>query len=523
MGDACPAADIAQFCANLELAGLEVRGNVDPGCGSDTAPEADIALVIGGGKISHQSVRTVAVWTDKQQMAEHGSETGYLSASQPLFLDDGAQRLRYVIERLLDTSAPISSSDHQDAAQIWIADRVAAQHFGMAIGFQRLPLLNARYDRGKVDAMLEAMRAQIIGFAKDCSRHDMVIVRHATGFYLLAEALRDRSKWNWMAEEIAAMLHQSEILDGAHLSAGAQIALASRKPEEDPAHFIARLDAGIAELGDDVSMLVKWVDRGSDLPPPREAKLENDLALALEDDAIIVRFQPQFDIKSGHLTGAEALARWQHPDLGELGAATLFTVAERASMVQPVSDYIQRKALDFAAIWPAALSDLRLSINLTPQDMAVPGFAAAMVETVKASGFDPARLTVEITETALIRDLKRASRLCALLREADMRVAIDDFGTGFSSLLYLKSLPVDYLKIDGAISRDIEGSARDQIIVRSIIALGLAIDLEIIAEGVETEAQRRHLADEGCHYYQGFLGGEAMDNDDFVKFAMRAN
>ncbi|MEO1045103.1 MAG: EAL domain-containing protein [Pseudomonadota bacterium] len=496
---------------------------------------ADITLIITG---------------DPQTAAQHVAASSVIvplllsgtdaSGSAPcLFIDDGMSRLRKVIEEAQvraarphgDRAVPLAAHDRREAVIKWLDNHgeekapaeAFAQSYAMSIAFQRLSLLNAQTDRSSVDALLSRLHDHILRFARDCSSHDMAIFRHDSGFYLLAETLRDRRKWNWMAEEIVTMLHDNSLTADSGLSLGAQIALASRRADENAAPFIARLDAGIEELSDDVSALIKWVDRGSDLPPPHTAKLEHDLANALQQDEILVRFQPQFAMNNGHLTGAEALARWQHPVLGELGAATLFTVAERANMVQPVSAHIQRKALEQAATWPAALSELRLSVNLTAQDLAIPGFAEAMEKTVAASGFDAAKLTLEITETALISDLKRASRLCTELRDGGMRVAIDDFGTGFSSLLYLKSLPVDYLKIDGAISRDIEGSPRDQTIVRSIIALGLALDLEIIAEGVENEPQRDHLAEEGCHYYQGFLGGEALDNITFVKFAMRAN
>ncbi|WOE74114.1 EAL domain-containing protein [Alterisphingorhabdus coralli] len=459
-------------------------------------------------------------------LMEGSESTSIRNGADHLFIDDGPQRIKVIIEQALTNLTLVADDFSQDSkaqALSWLACRDHAHQFAMGIAFQRLSLLNAHNDRAKVDAMLASLRERILRFATDCSSHDIAIFRHDRGFYLLAETLRDRHKWNWMAEEIVTMLHDNSLLDDSAVSIGAQIALASRKESETPEQLLGRLDAGMDGLFGDVSVLIKWVDRGSDLPPPREANLENDLARAIDREEIIVRFQPQFAMANGHLTGVEALARWQHPELGELGAATLFAVAGRAEMVQPVSDYIQRKALQHAAAWPEALSDVRLSVNLTAQDLAIPGFADSMIETVHSSGFDAARLTVEITETALISDLKRASRLCEKLRETHMRVAIDDFGTGYSSLLYLKSLPLDYLKIDGAISRDIEGSPRDQTIVRSIIALGLALDLEVIAEGVENVAQRDHLAEEGCHYYQGFLGGEALDNADFITFAMRAN
>jgi EAL domain-containing protein (putative c-di-GMP-specific phosphodiesterase class I) len=134
-----------------------------------------------------------------------------------------------------------------------------------------------------------------------------------------------------------------------------------------------------------------------------------------------------------------------------------------------------------------------------------PGFAASFLKLVAESGFDPARLTVEVTEGGLIDDLGAAGDLLAALRSGGLRVAIDEFGTGYSNLAYLKALPLDYLKLDKRISQDIAGSTRDRIVVRSVIDMARSLGLDVVAEGVETEEQLSLLAQEGCTLYQGFL------------------
>jgi EAL domain-containing protein (putative c-di-GMP-specific phosphodiesterase class I) len=178
---------------------------------------------------------------------------------------------------------------------------------------------------------------------------------------------------------------------------------------------------------------------------------------------------------------------------------------------------VQRKALDEAAAWPQPLARLRLSVNITAADIVRPGFAAQFLEMVAESGFEPARLTVEVTEGGLIEDLGAAARLLADLRLGGLRVAIDDFGTGYSSLAYLKALPLDYLKLDKRLSEDIAGSARDRVVVRGVIDMARSLGLSVVAEGVETEAQLGLLAQEGCNLYQGFLCAPPVTGAELVE------
>jgi EAL domain-containing protein (putative c-di-GMP-specific phosphodiesterase class I) len=247
---------------------------------------------------------------------------------------------------------------------------------------------------------------------------------------------------------------------------------------------------------------------------------EVDLRRALDQDEIEILFQPQVSVATRRIVGAEALARWRHPQFGELGAITLFNVAERSDYLVQLSDHVQRKAIAAAAAWPEALSRVRLSVNITAADIVRPGFAEQFVALVRESGFPPGRLTVEVTEGGLIDDLGAAATLLARLREGGLRAAIDDFGTGYSSLAYLKALPLDYLKIDKRLVEDISGSPRDQVVVRSVIDMARSLGLEVIAEGVETEEQLALLAREGCNLYQGFLCAPPVDAETLAELAL---
>lgn len=241
-----------------------------------------------------------------------------------------------------------------------------------------------------------------------------------------------------------------------------------------------------------------------------------DLQAAIAGGEIDILFQSQVAMDGGAIVGVEALARWPHPELGELGPGKLFEIATRSSTVAALSRHIQDRALSMAACWPKALAGLRLSVNVTSEDIAEDGFAAQTLARLGRTGFPAERLTLEITEAGLIVDLDRAARVLDGLRDQGIRIAIDDFGTGYSSLAYLKALPLDYLKLDHGFSQDIVGSERARTIIRGVIRLARDLGLEVIAEGVETEAQRELLAAAGCAIYQGFLHSAPIASDDLA-------
>jgi EAL domain-containing protein (putative c-di-GMP-specific phosphodiesterase class I) len=245
-----------------------------------------------------------------------------------------------------------------------------------------------------------------------------------------------------------------------------------------------------------------------------------DVESAVAGIGIKVLFQPQFAMADDRLIGAEALVRWHHPRLGEIGGALLFTAAAAAGLERKLSRTVWEQALASIAAWPAPMAGLRIALNLTAADLADPGLAEELLAMAAQAHVAPERLTVEVTESAVIERLDVAAASLARLRAGGMHSALDDFGTGYSSLAWLRQLPVDYIKIDSGFARDAAGGVHEQTVLRGVIDIARALGLDVLAEGVETEGQRAAFSAMGCRWYQGYLRSPALPDDAFVAYAL---
>ncbi|HEU4652130.1 MAG TPA: EAL domain-containing protein [Croceibacterium sp.] len=238
------------------------------------------------------------------------------------------------------------------------------------------------------------------------------------------------------------------------------------------------------------------------------------LVAALERGAIEILFQPQFAAVGGKLIGAEALARWNLPDCTVIGAAALFEAAERGGLATRLSRHVAVAALGAAAQWREGL---QLSLNVTAVDLAEANFANAIAAAVAETDFPPERLTLEITEQALVANLDRSAERLRQLADLGVRIALDDFGAGFCNFGYLKRLPLHYLKLDRSMVDGIDDNPRDLAVLRGIISMAVALGLDVVAEGVEREAQRSTIEREGCIAWQGFLGARPLSAVEFAE------
>ncbi len=242
---------------------------------------------------------------------------------------------------------------------------------------------------------------------------------------------------------------------------------------------------------------------------------EASLRQALDADALTVHYQPKVSTRTGLIEGVEALVRWQHPQLGMISPANFIAVAEETGLIVPLGRQVMRKAVEQLASWRAlGLPDMAMAVNLSPAQLVDPGLLEHIDELLAATGVDPRLLELEITESVLMRDTQQTMVLLAAIKRRGLRLAVDDFGTGYSSLSHLRSFPVDTLKIDRSFVRGVAEDADDRAIVQAIMQMAQTLRLKVVAEGVETTAQRQALSKLGCDLLQGFLFSPALPPEE---------
>jgi len=250
----------------------------------------------------------------------------------------------------------------------------------------------------------------------------------------------------------------------------------------------------------------------------RRVLLESRLKQALARSELALHYQPKLDIRSGRLMGWEALLRWQSPELGEVGPAEFIPVAEQSGLILPIGEWVLREACRQMRAWQdLGLAAGSMAVNLSMRQFRQKDLTGAISAALSDAGLAPGDLELEITESLIMDDLASAATVLAELEQLGIRIAVDDFGTGYSSLSYLKTFSIQCLKIDRSFIRDIPGDENDTAIVRTIIALANNLGLIVVAEGVETDAQRAYLLANHCDQAQGYLFSRPLPAEDCIE------
>lgn len=305
-------------------------------------------------------------------------------------------------------------------------------------------------------------------------------------------------------------------IDGEKLSRTVSIGVAIGAPGLDSTSVLLR-------RADQAALLAKssggrTVARFSPELSDRDA-IRNDIELHLEgtinsgDGALMLHYLPEFDMRTGEVLGAEALIRWQHPTRGLLMPESFIGVVESINLAGRLGRLVMRSAFEQFKLWRSrgAGEHAVLRVNVSPVQLVAEGTVDVVAATLDAFDLEASAVCLEITESVVVQDIDATYKTLAELKNLGVQIAIDDFGTGYSALAYLKSLPVDTLKIDKGFVRELGTDAGDQAIVRSILSLAEAFQLEVVAEGVETSAAARSLLDLNCYRAQGFLLSRPLD------------
>ena len=264
----------------------------------------------------------------------------------------------------------------------------------------------------------------------------------------------------------------------------------------------------------EAGMTFSFFEAAMDAKAQSRRRLETDLRAAIDGELLQPHYQPLVDLKTGQITGFEALVRWLSAERGFVSPGEFIPVAEETGLINPLGGLVLRRACAEAARWP---DPVRVAVNLSPLQFRTGNLLAMVMDALNQSGLPAKRLELEITETLLMDKGDQVLATLHALRALGVHISMDDFGTGYSSLSYLRSFPFDKIKIDQSFVRGLAANHDAQTIVRAIVNLGKGLDVTITAEGIETEAELSFLRAEGCHQGQGFLFSKARPNDEVMR------
>ena len=308
-----------------------------------------------------------------------------------------------------------------------------------------------------------------------------------------------------LAGELLELLKAPGRYEGQELVMGASLGI-SLYPDDGRTReaLLANADMALYRAKESGRGAYRFFKREMDETIRERRTLARELRQAIIDEQLIVHYQPLARASDGEVCGFEALVRWKHPVRGMIPPLDFIPVAEECGLIGPLGEWVLRRACADAAAWD---KPLRIAVNLSPLQLNQPALPTLVHEVLIQTGLSPARLELEITESALFKDYQRALDNLRRLKALGVRIAMDDFGTGFSSLSTLQSFPFDKIKVDKSFVENIHRDERATVIVRAVLGLGRSLNIPVVAEGVETEEQRQFLRDEDCAELQGYAIG----------------
>ena len=350
------------------------------------------------------------------------------------------------------------------------------------------------------DRLLQEVAGRLVGALRPCD----TLARLGGDEFAVLLPRAGQPEGARLAERLVATLDAPFVLDGMVLHVRASVGLATHPDHgSDPEDLLRRADIALY-CAKSSQRPVETYARSQDHYSVDRLLLATQLRRGIEAGEIVLEYQPKFPLAGGPPTGVEALARWQHPDLGRVGPDGFVPLADQAGLMGPLTTVVLREALAQCRRWRDDGLFLRMSVNLSPRSLADPELPRRIAAMLAAEGLEPEVLQLEITESRALPSGRGATRVADQLRSMGVSIAIDDFGTGFSSLVQLQRLPVDEIKIDRSFVATMAHSPSDAAIVRSTIDLARNLGLRVTAEGVETDEARAQLSAMGCELAQGY-------------------
>ena len=410
---------------------------------------------------------------------------------------------------------------------IVLSQRTRQQGALLFIDLDNFKYLNDTLGHDMGDQLLSQVAARLVSSVREC---DTVARFGGDEFVVMLENLSTHlpeaaSQAETVAEKLLASLNQPfDLGEQKHYSTPSIGITLYGEQRLSVDELLKRADLAMYQAKAAGRNTQRFFDPDMQAAVNARSNLEADLRQGLTRGELLLYYQPIVD-HQGKLTGAEALVRWRHPQRGMISPGEFIPLAEQTGLILPLGQYVLRTACEQLQRWSQqpATAGLNLSVNVSARQFRQPDFVRQVLGSLSASGAEPARLKLELTESLLLGDIEDTIVRMEQLKKEGVGFALDDFGTGYSSLSYLKRLPLDQVKIDQSFVRDVLADPNDAAIVRTILALAKSLDLEVVAEGVETAGQLGFLRLHGCEGFQGYLFGRpgpAEGIDRFLNPAM---
>lgn len=385
----------------------------------------------------------------------------------------------------------------------------------MFIDLDRFKLINDSLGHHVGDELLKQVASRLAS----CVRATDTVARlGGDEFAVILEELNDEQGAKQVAENMVAGLSAPIFSGNLQLNTSGSIGIGVFPNDgRDSATLMKNADAAMYHAKEKGRNNFQFFSADMNARVLEHLSIENWLRKAVHQEELVLFYQPRVDFETGEMVGVEALLRWRHPRRGMLTPDKFIPVAEESGLIISIGEWVLNEAMGQVHEWQrAGLSDLKVSVNLSVRQIRdSDAFLKVVDEALKRTGLNPRFLELELTETLLMQNTKEKMALLNRLGEQGISLSIDDFGTGYSSLYYLKTLPVDSLKIDGSFVRDIVVDPNDEAIIRAIVAMAHSMQLRVVAEAVETDAQFTALKMLGCDEYQGYLASAPLAVDEF--------
>ena len=425
-------------------------------------------------------------------------------------------RVRFLAHHDLLTGLP-NRTLFQDRLQQALAGakRMQSRVALLFIDLDRFKYVNDSFGHRAGDILLQTVAARLRG----CVRETDTVCRHAGDEYLIVlSALREPMEAALVAEKVLAIFEEVFVLESHEVQISASVGI-SVYPDDGQTleDLIRNADAAMYHSKKNGRNRFEFFTPELNAPVAERLVLANQLRRAIENNQLVLHYQPQFDTATNRLIGAEALVRWNHIDHGLLFPDSFIALAEESDIIHLIGEWVLNEACRQIAEWQARnINIVPVAINFSAFQFRRSNLVQGVASAFSRHGVKPQQLEIELTENAIMQDPKETAKTLDELHEMGVSLAIDDFGTGYSSLNYLKRFPIDKLKIDRSFVEDLPQDLNDSAIVQAIINLAKSLRMVVIAEGVETKAQLDFLRSLSCEAYQGYLGGRPSDAESFA-------